>query len=129
MPGSIGEIEAFLRDLTLVRVPNLGQIFLPAPTHPTAHGEFYVIIANFSLIWGIFQVFILALKVASKSSVSSKAETISSFISWLGANYLVTTFLMQGTLMGWFIFWALTLTLWGVSMLTRAIILAILSRR
>lgn len=125
IPDAVTNTESFLNDLITARVPNLNQVVLPAPAHPAAHQGFYALVAEFSLAWGVFQVFILLLKIVFRSTIRSIAETVSGIITWLGTYYLVTTFLIVGTLTTWFAFWALVLTLWGISMLARAIVLAI----
>jgi len=127
MPNLIGKVVAFFSDFTMVRVPNTGNVFFPAPASPGTHSDVYTFVGEFSLIWGIFQIFILALNFAFYSSPRRKADTISHIIFWLGVSYLIGQLLNpQVTMVGWFMFWSVVIMLMGVSLIARAIVLAAL---
>ncbi len=120
------EIVAFAQGFGLVSVPNTPIVRFPAPRFPSAHLPIYVAAGQFSLFWGIYQVAILAVRFVARSPVTRKAETASNVIYWFGASYLLSLFLTETvTRSAWFEFWAAILILVGVSMVVRAIILAV----
>jgi len=86
----------------------------------------YSAVTHFSLIWGLFQIASLALRFVVGSPFSKKAETASNLVFWLGASYLISTLLNEMTTRTtWFVFWAEIIMLIGVSLIIRAIILAV----
>lgn len=120
------EIVAFAQGFGLVSVPNTPIVRFPAPRFPSAHLPIYVAAGQFSLFWGIYQVAILAVRFVARSPVTRKAETASNVIYWFGASYLLSLFLTETvTRSAWFEFWAAILILVGVSLVVRAIILAV----
>ncbi len=124
-PNLFDKIFAFFGDFDLVPVPNLGFSF-PAPASPNTHSVLYSAVAQFSLIGGLFQIVILALRFIVNSPFSKKAETASNLVFWLGASYLISTLLNEMTTVEtWFVYWAETIMLIGVSLIIRAIILAV----
>ncbi len=124
-PNLFDIILAFFKDFDLVPVPNLGFSF-PAPASPWTHSVLYSAVTQFSLIWGLFQIAILALRIVVDSPFSKKAETASNLVFWLGASYLISTLLNETTTVEtWFVFWAEVIMLIGVSLIVRAIILAV----
>jgi FtsH-binding integral membrane protein len=123
-PNLFDKILAFFRNFDIVRVPNT-EIFLPGPTSPNAHSVVYLAAGQFSLIWGLFQIAILALRFFAHSPLNKKAETVSNIVFWLGASYLISMSLNEmTTFTTWFAFWATLIALIGVSLIIRAIILA-----
>lgn len=124
-PNLFDKIEAFFRNFDVVSVPHTENIFIPAPLFPDAHSVVYSAATQLSLIWGIFQISILAFRLVARSSLNKKAETISNMVFWLGTSYLISTFLNETTTMEmWFVFWTVIIMLIGVSLVIRAIILA-----
>jgi len=122
-PALFERITSFFSSFGIAQVPNT-PIFLPAPTSPNVHSLVYLAVTQFSLVWGLFQAFILALRFIFGSSLDKKAETASNIVFWLGASYLVSVFLNDTTSITiWFEFWALLIMLIGLSMIARAIIL------
>jgi len=121
-PNLFDNIIAFFRDLDIMSVPHTENLLLPAPVSPSAHSDVYSALTKFSLIWGLYQIAILALRFIAHSPSSKKAETASNLVFWLGASYLINTFLIETTI--WFVFWATTIMLIGVSLMVRAAILA-----
>jgi hypothetical protein len=125
-PNFFDKILAFFNDFKIVSVPNTGNLVLPAPGSPSTHSVLYSAVTQFSLILGLFQIFILALRFVADSPFSKKAETASNLVFWLGASYLISTLLNETTTMTtWFVFWAEVIMLIGVSLIIRAIILAV----
>jgi hypothetical protein len=121
-PNLFDNIIAFFRDFHNVSVPHTENLLLPAPVSPSAHSDLYSAITKFSLIWGLYQIAILALRFIAHSPSSKKAETASNLVFWLGASYLINTFLIETTT--WFAFWTTIIMLAGVSLIVRAAILA-----
>ncbi|MGD8565901.1 MAG: hypothetical protein PVF96_06100 [Candidatus Bathyarchaeota archaeon] len=112
----------FFRDIKIVDVPNI-QVNLPGPENPGMHSNVYNAVANFGLIWGIFQILILTLRFALGSPSSKKAEATSDVAFWLGVYFLISMGIVGIT--GWFVFWAQLIMLVGVTLIIRAIVLAI----
>jgi hypothetical protein len=125
-PNLFDKIVTFFRDFDIVTVPHTRNFFLPAPAFLSAHSVVYLAVTQFCLVWGFFQVSILALRFVAHSPLDKKAETASNIVFWLGASYLVSTYLYESaTLVKWFVFWSLIIMLIGVSLIVRAIILAV----
>ena len=124
-PNLFDNILAFFRDFDIVSVPNT-EVFLPAPKSPVDHLMVYSAVGQFSFIWGLFEIVIVVLRFFARSPLSKKAETVSNLVFWLGASYLIGMFLNETTTATtWFAFWAVIITLIGVSLIVRAIILAV----
>ncbi len=124
-PNLFNKVLAFFSDFDIVSVPNM-KIFLPAPASPGNHSMIYSAVTNFSLVWALFQIIILALRFVAHSTLSKKVETLSNLVFWLGASYLIPPFLNETTTSTtWFTFWTVILMLIGVSLIIRAIILAV----
>jgi len=131
-PNLFDNIIAFFSDFDIVPVPNT-EIHLPAPkflpTSPSANSAVYSAVGQFSLIWALFEIVFLVLRLIARSPLSKKAETGSNVVFWLGASYLIQTLLNETTTTTtWFVFWAEVIMLIGVSLVIRAIILAAVRR-
>jgi hypothetical protein len=113
----------FFSSLTLAPLPTTG-ISLPAPLNPTDHMSLYVAAFQFSLGLGILEIVILALRVGLHSPVSRKAETIENIVFWFGTSFLIVTYLEKMTLTTeWFVFWAGIILIFGLALLSRAVVL------
>jgi len=124
-PNLFDKTIDFFRDFDIVHVPNM-EILLPAPASPRTHLVVYSAATLFSFVWGLIQLVILALRFVARSPLSKKAETVSDLVFWLGASFLIRTFLNETTTATtWFVFWAGVMMLIGVSLIIRAIILAV----
>jgi len=119
-PNLFDKILKFF-DFDITSVPNTENLLLPAPKSPSAHLDVYSAVTKFSLVWGFYQIVILALRFVARSPLSKKAETASNLVFWFGASYLISTFLIETT--KWFAFWAAIIMLIGVSLIVRATIL------
>ena len=123
-PGFFDKLLAFFTDFDIVKVPHWG-IYLPAPANPANHTVIYSAAAHFSLVWGIFLIALLFVRIFAYSPLSKKAENFSDIIFWLGNSVLIPSFLNEKTAAStWFAYWALVITLIGVSLIVRALILA-----
>ena len=121
-PNLFGNTMDFLKSFELADVPN-SDIILPAPASPSSHTVFYQAIVQFSLALVVFQIVMLVLRFITQSPWGKRAETMGNLVFWLGAGVLVENFLLQTT--QWFVFWSLLIIIIGVSMIARAVVLAV----
>ncbi len=131
-PGLVEKIVAYFQDFTLVSTRFIGTDFsLPAPERPTNHLAVYQATLQFCIAWGVFEVLLLALRFWFRSSVRKKGETISNIVFWLGTAYIIQTMLitMPSSIPlshgRWFEFWAILVVMLGVSLVVRALYLAV----
>jgi len=129
-PRLVTDIWNFFTDFKTVEIPNMQNIFLPAPESPQMHASVYQAAWQFSLIWGIFQIAILALRLFFGSSLDKKAQTVSDIIFSLGTSCLINMFLNESTTTRlWFTFWSTILMLLGATLIIRGAILAAFTER
>jgi hypothetical protein len=123
VPNLYDEIVAFFTDLSdhLVQVPNLSNVYLPAPQD--SHAVIYTTVTQFCLIWGVFLLVLLAARFLADSPTRRKADNLGDAFFWLGAAYLSKIWLVNSV--KWFEFWAVIIVLIGVSLIVRAIFLAV----
>ena len=124
LPNSLWDsIVNFFSTLTLSDVPGT-SIPLPAPANPAAHITLYNAVFQFAIGIGIVEIVILALRIFLNSPVSRKAETVENIVFWLGASYLIATYLVNMTIPSeWFVFWAGIILIFGLSLVARGFIL------
>lgn len=133
-PNLFNRVIDFFNGFQITRVtdiPTIG-IYLPAPIHPAAHTVVYQAGQTFSYVWAGILVFILVLRYIFHSSIRTKADNFGDIVFWSVTGYLIGTMLNHTTtITTWFAFWAEIIILIGVSLVTRAVVLAIygLSRR
>ncbi len=120
-PNLIDGIVDFLKDFKLVDIKNSNWV-LPAPATASNHLLVYEAVAQFSFAIGIFQIVILALRFFASSPWGKKSETVGNLVFWLGAGFLIQTFLLETTY--WFVFCSTIIMLCGVSLIARAIVMA-----
>jgi len=92
------------------------KVFLPAPVH--FHPVVYTTVARFCFVFGIFQIFILVLRLAFREPVDRIAGTISSMVFWFGAGF-VSSALSVGTIK-WFGFLGWLIVFIGLSLVVRS---------
>jgi hypothetical protein len=117
------EVENFIGSFKLKEVAS--NVFLPAPEG--SHQVVYQTATNFSIVFGLFQFFILALRLYFRSSVSKMAETISNIVLWLGAAYMLNI-LRLGEII-WFPFIGGLVVVVGLSIVARSLIRLLFWRR
>jgi hypothetical protein len=130
-PGLFNRTIDFFESFGWVTVPNTAISWF-APTSPlsSANRIVYTGVEQFCFAFGVFHIVILALRFAARSSTSKKADTVGNLIFWIGAGYLVRTLLLEtirwtsDPMTVWFVFWAALITLVGVTLIVRAVILA-----
>ena len=128
-PGLFGRAIDFFKDFGAATVPHTTiSLFAPLP-NPLNYEIVYTAAEQFCFAFGVFQIVILALRFASRSPISKKADTIGSLIFWLGAGYVVRMILLESTMWTsmttWFVFWAAIITLAGITLIVRAVILVV----
>jgi len=121
-PNLFGNILDFFKDFDTVDVPNTDITFL-APEFPNNHSLVYRAAGQFSIALGLFQIVILALRFFIPSSWGKRSETVGKLVFWVGAGFLIQSFLIETT--QWFIFWSTIIMIIGVSMIARAIVMAV----
>ncbi|NIQ05282.1 MAG: hypothetical protein GWO20_06010, partial [Candidatus Korarchaeota archaeon] len=98
----------FFRDFEIAKVPNADFLQLPKPEFLNRHSALYMAATRFSLVWGIYQISILIIRMFAGSPILKKAEAASNAVFWLGTTYLISTVLIGGTRLDssvWFGFW------------------------
>jgi hypothetical protein len=125
------QIETFFRNLNSVSFPSgsTSNFRLPTPVNTAAHSGMYTALMEFDVAFGMLQILILALRLASRSPIRKIAETVDHAIFWLGSALLVNVFLLAGTLSAWFQYWALLIVLIGVGVIVRGLILIVARRK
>jgi hypothetical protein len=121
-PNLLDKILDFFTGFELVDIKNSNWA-LPAPANPSSHLLVYEAAAQFSFALGAFQIVILALRFFVTSSWGKRSETVGNLVFWLGAGFLIQTFLLE-TPSYWFIFCSTIIMLLGVSLIARAIVMA-----
>jgi len=118
----VDEITNFFKDIVTVNV-STWNVMLPKPADVGAHMVVYRAAEQFSLVWGVFLAAMLVIRFATESRIRKKAENIGDIVFWFGAAYMVQTWLIDKT--KWFEFWAWIIMVLGISLITRAIVLAV----
>jgi len=121
-PNLFDKILDFFKGFDMVAVPNTDITFL-APEFPRLHLTVYQAAGQFSIALAIFQIVILALRFVIPSSWGKRSETVGTFVYWAGAAVLIQLFLIENT--QWFIFWSTIIIIAGVSLIARAVVMAI----
>jgi tellurite resistance protein TehA-like permease len=115
-PNLLEEVRKFLEDFKLKEVfPN---VFLPAPA--SSHPVVYMAIARFCFVFGLFQIFILALRVVFREAVNKIAGTFSGMIFWLGAGFVAN--MLSTETIKWFAFVGWIIMLIGLSLVIRSLV-------
>lgn len=124
-PNLWQDIVYFFNHITTRSVPVGGlnsNIVLPAPSNPAVHANLYRALLKFDLAFGVLQILILFVRLIAKSKIRRIAETLGNAVFWLGAAFLVNSFLFTGTLSGWFQYWAALIVVVGISLVARSIV-------
>lgn len=113
--------------IELMQVPNT-IISLPAPNPLGHYLAIFQAAGLFSLIWGIFEIAMLVLRFALRSSTRRKAESAGNIVFWLGTSYFINVYLTSSsiTTTSWFAFWTIILMLLGISLIVRAAVLVVM---
>jgi len=117
-PNVFGRIENFFKDFDPQAEEIYPGIFLPAPR--SDHQGVYRTVMYFCFAFGLFQVIILILRFAQKSSIEKKAGTLGGIVFWLGAGILANM-LVTGGGGFWFLFIGGLIVLIGLSIMVRVL--------
>lgn len=121
-PNLFSNFLDFVTSFKLIDVPN-SSIVLPGPVSPENHIALYQAAELLSFALVAFQIIMLILRFFVQSSWGKRAETVGNLVFWLGAGFLIQSFLIETT--QWFIFWSLLLIIAGISMIARAMVIAV----
>ena len=82
-----------------------------------------MLLSSFAIALGILEIVILLLRVWLTFTCYRKAETIENIVFWLGASFLVTTYLVNMTIPSeWFVFWAGIILIFGLALVARSFV-------
>jgi hypothetical protein len=121
-PNLFQNILDFFGDLSLVDVANTDLMFI-GPEFPRSHLTVYQAVGQFSIAWAVFQIVVLALRFVIPSSWGKRSESVGNFVYWAGEAYLIQLFLIEST--QWFTFWSTLIIVIGVSLIARAVAMAL----
>jgi hypothetical protein len=122
-PGIPQQLIDFFSDFTSTSSPfGDGSLILPAPGNPTHHLEVYAALFNFMIGIAILQIAILVLRLFYHSPFRRISETVGNLTFWLGGALIAQAYLLNGTIEGWFTFWAALTIVIGVSLVVRGIL-------
>ena len=133
-PNLFDNVVKFLSNFKTTQVGTT-NIYVPAPDNLGNYIDVYLAARQFSLVWGAFLIVMAGARFILGSRLRRKAQNIGDIIFWLGATYLVQTFLVVPTqtfvidATKWFEFWAMVIVLIGVSFIARGIFLLIARAR
>lgn len=130
-PNLYGSLQTFFSSdsWTNTQIRNT-NVYVPVPVNPGLHFEVYDAFWGFCVIWGLFQVFMLAFKLIVHSSPRRTARTFSNVFFWLATAYFTNIYLNGATTREtWLTYWATIVVLIGVTFVIRAIILAAVDLR
>ena len=129
LPTSLfDELTDFFGSFTTSQVSGTG-LDLPVPAVPGAHAVLYNAVFQFCIGLSLLQVVLLLLRLVFRSRPGKTSETTGNLVFWLGASFLVPTFLnTSSTADSWFSFWAALLMVIGLSMIARAVVLYLKKR-
>jgi hypothetical protein len=100
------------------------NVYVPVPLNPGLHFEVYDALWELCVLWGFFQVFMLAFRLIVHSSLRRTARTLSNAFFWLAAAYFTNIYLNGATTRQvWLTYWATIVILIGVTLLIRAAVL------
>ena len=115
----------FFGTMTLSDIPGT-PIPLPVPAVPTDHTVLYNAGFQFAIGLGLAEIVILALRIFLYSPLSRKAETVENIVFWMGASYLIATYLVNITIVSeWFVFWAGIILIFGLALVVRAFVILV----
>ena len=86
-PNFTEKVTNFFKDFQLQNVNE--HIFFPAPEHQYNHLEVYTAAMQFCLIFGAFQIVILALRFVLHESLNRTAEALSGMVFWFSVGFFL----------------------------------------
>jgi hypothetical protein len=122
IPNLFGEILDFFGDFSVVPIHNTEIVFL-GPENPDMHMTVYEAAGQFSIALAVFYVVMLVLRFVFPSSRGKRTETVGNIVYWAGAAYLTKLLLIESP--QWFPFWSAIIIVVGISLITRAVFMAV----
>ena len=95
------------------------NVFLPVPKD--LHPVVYTALARFCFVFGIFQIFILFLRIVFTEPVDKLAGTFSGIIFWLGAGFVAN--MLSAETIKWLVFLGWIVVLIGVTLVIRSLVI------
>jgi uncharacterized membrane protein YidH (DUF202 family) len=124
VPDYSSKVSDFFNDIQMQEV--IPNVFFPAPQDP--HPVVYETVMNFCIVFGVFQLVVLALRIYHMSHMSKKAETISNIVIWFGAAYMFYLLSSESPSF-WFPFIGGIIAVFGASIIVRSLVTLIFKRR
>ena len=121
-PGLGTKVVDFFQDFRRAEVYSGVWFFAPTSNHPAVYNAVY----QFCLVFGTFQIILLATRFIIRDSANRKAEILTGIIFWFGAAFAMNS-LAAGSL-DWFVFLGWIVVLVGISITLRSAV-AFASRR
>jgi len=115
-PQIFSFIEAFFKDLQLVRLTD--NLYLPTPI--SNHPEFYSAVELFCFAYGITQGLLSILSFTLNASLGKRYEFISGIVFWIGVGYLFR--LLSSRSATWFHLLSGIIILLGISIIMGALL-------
>ncbi len=115
-PQIFSFIEAFFKDLQLVRLTD--NLLLPAPV--SNHPEFYSAVELFCFAYGITQGLLFILSFALNASLGKRYEFTAGIVFWVGVGYLFR--LLSSRSVTWFHLLSGIIILLGISIIMGALL-------
>jgi len=116
-PNLGDEIGDFIKDFETVEVYPDVDLPKPASNHPVL----YTAVAQFSIVYGLFHIALLILRLYFGDYLKRKAGTLSGVVFWLGAGYLLT--ILSADNIGWFAFLSWLIIFIGLSLVVRSLVI------
>ena len=118
-PNLGDEIGDFIRDLQFEPLDMYPDIDFPKPA--SNHPVLYTAVAEFCIVYGLFQIAILISRFYFGDYLKRKAGTLSGAVFWLGAGYLLT--ILSADNIDWFAFLSWLIIFIGLSLVVRSLVI------
>jgi len=116
-PNLPEKVVDFFKDFKLKEeiFPN---VFLPVPAHH--HPVVYKAVVRFCFVFGLFQIFILALRFAFREPADKIAGAFSGVVFWSAASFLAN--MLSDRTIKWSVFLGWIIVLIGLSLVIRSLV-------
>lgn len=135
-PGLSDRIVSFFQDFGMIQFPHT-NVYLPAPKNPGDYLAVYKAVEQFSLVWAVFLVAMLVGRIVLRVRLRRQAANLGDAVFWFGAAYLIQAYLIDKMTNSlhlatqrqvWFEFWTGIIVIIGVSLIARAVFLAVVRK-
>ncbi len=86
-PGLTEEVIRFGKDFQLQNITD--NVVFPAPRNLYSHTVLFNAALQFCIIFGIFEIVLLTLRLALNDSIEKKASNVSGIVFWFSASYFL----------------------------------------